>query len=165
MVSTLQFNCHGRVLHQCDYDFTRLRSDFIKPSVLLHLLLLWYIDETYNQIAHKGYSKCDHCHLSLPPSNIAPSTIVLPLTNPILPMLVMLVRLVMSLLLQLQLLQEPGWLLLAMAIPPIGRQAKNRVLASVAATKRLRQWKELSGCLISSSGTWSMKFLSMLPRL
>jgi len=31
----------GRVMHRRDYDFTRLRSDFSEPSVLLHILLLW----------------------------------------------------------------------------------------------------------------------------
>jgi hypothetical protein len=56
--------------------------------------------------------------------------------------------LVMLLQLQLQLLQGTGWLLLAMA----GRTAGNRILASVAATKLLRRFKELSGCSISYSG-------------
>jgi len=46
----------------------------------------------------------------------------------------MFVMLVMSLLL----LQGMGWLLLAMADPPIGRTAENRMLAAVAATKLLR---------------------------
>jgi len=68
-------------------------------------------------------------------------------------MLVTLVMLVMSLLLLLLLLQGTGWLLLAMADPPLGRTAENRMLASVAATKLLRRLKELSGCYISSSGT------------
>jgi hypothetical protein len=36
----------GRVLHRRDYDLTHLRSDISKPLVLLHLLLLWYINET-----------------------------------------------------------------------------------------------------------------------
>jgi len=42
----LQFNRRGRVMHHCDYDVTQLRSDFSKPSVPFHLLLLWYIDKT-----------------------------------------------------------------------------------------------------------------------
>jgi len=69
-------------------------------------------------------------------------------------MLVILVMLVMSMLLQLLLLllQGMGWLLLAMADPPIGRTAECCMLASVAATKVLRRLKELSGCPVSSSG-------------
>jgi hypothetical protein len=35
-----------RVMHRRDYDFTRLRTDFSKPSVLLHWLLLWYVDKS-----------------------------------------------------------------------------------------------------------------------
>jgi len=46
--------------------------------------------------------------------------------------------LVMLLQLLLLLLQGTGWLLLAMADPPIGRTAENCILASVAATKLLR---------------------------
>ena len=61
--------------------------------------------------------------------------------------------LVMLLLLQLLLLQGNGWLLLAMADPPIARTAEDCMLAAVAATKLLRQLKELSGCAISTSGT------------
>jgi len=68
-------------------------------------------------------------------------------------MLVMLVMLVMSLLLLLLLLQGTGWLLLAMADPPIGRTAEARMVASVAATMMLRQFEELSNCSISSSVT------------
>jgi hypothetical protein len=52
--------CRGRVMSRCQYDFKRLNSDFSKPSVRLHLLLLWYIDETKNKIAHKGHPKSDH---------------------------------------------------------------------------------------------------------
>jgi len=51
----------------------------------------------------------------------------------------MFVMLVMSFLLLLLLLQRTGWLLLAMADPPIGRTAKNHMLASVAATTLWRQ--------------------------
>jgi len=51
-------------------------------------------------------------------------------------MLVMVVMLVASLLLPS--LQGMGWLLLAMADPPIGGTAENCMLASVAATKLLR---------------------------
>jgi hypothetical protein len=58
----------------------------------------------------------------------------------------------LQLLLLLLLLQGTGWLLLVMADPPIGKAAENRILASVAATKLLRQLKELSGCYRSSSG-------------
>jgi len=36
----------GTLMHRRNYDFTRLGSDFSKPSVLLYILLLWYIDET-----------------------------------------------------------------------------------------------------------------------
>jgi len=50
----------------------------------------------------------------------------------------MLVMLVMSLLMLLLLLQGMGWLLLAMADPPIGRTAEHCMLDSVAATKLLR---------------------------
>ena len=50
----------------------------------------------------------------------------------------MLVMLVISLLLLLPSLQGTGRQLLAMADPPIGRTAENRILASVAATKMLR---------------------------
>jgi hypothetical protein len=91
-----------------------------------------------NKIAHKGNAKSEHRHHSKPPSNIAPSTIVLPLTNPIFPILVILVMLVMSWLFLLLLLHGLGWLLLAIADPPIGRTADNHMLHSVAATKLLR---------------------------
>jgi len=56
-------------------------------------------------------------------------------------MLVLLVMLGMMMLLLLLLLQGTGWLLLAMADPPIGRTAENRMLASVAATKLLRRFQ------------------------
>jgi len=75
----------------------------------------------------------------------------------------MLVMLVMSLLLLLLLRQGTGWLLLAMADPPIGRTAENHMLASVEATKVLRHLKELSGCSISSSGMYSRMSSSKLP--
>jgi len=70
-------------------------------------------------------------------------------------MLVMLVTLMIMLLLLLLLLllQGPGWLLLAMADPRIGRTAENCMLASAAVTKLLRRFKELSGCSIRSSET------------
>ena len=71
--------------------------------------------------------------------------------------------LVMSLLLLLLLPQGTGWLLLAMAHLPIGRTAENRMLASVAATKLLRQLKELLRCSISSSGMWLRKSSTKLP--
>ena len=77
----------------------------------------------------------------------------------------MLVMIVMMLLLQLLLVEGTGWLLLAMADPPIGRTAENCMLASVAATKLLRQFKELSGCSISSSRTLSRQSTSLLPWL
>jgi len=67
-------------------------------------------------------------------------------------MLVMLVILVMLLLLLLLLQQGMGWLLLAVADLPIGITAENHMLASEAATKLLRQLKELLGCILSSSG-------------
>jgi len=51
-------------LHHRDYYFVHLRSHFSKPSVLLHLILLWWIDETYNKIIHKGNTKSDHWHHS-----------------------------------------------------------------------------------------------------
>jgi len=51
----------------------------------------------------------------------------------------MLVMLLMSLLLLLLLLQRTGWLLLAIADPPIARTAEIRMLASVAATKLQRR--------------------------
>jgi len=63
----------------------------------------------------------------------------------------MLVMLAMLWLLLLLSLQGMGWLLLAMADPPISRTAENRMLASVAATKLLRRYRDLSGCSISSS--------------
>jgi len=45
--SSLQlFNSQGRVMHHRNCDFMPFRSDFSKTSVSLHLLLLWYIDET-----------------------------------------------------------------------------------------------------------------------
>jgi len=50
-----------------------------------------------------------------------------------------------------------------MADPPISRTAENRMQASVAATKLLRQLEELSGCSINSSRTYSRKSSSMLP--
>jgi len=75
----------------------------------------------------------------------------------------MLVMLVMLLVLLLLLLQGTGWLLLAMADSPIGRTTANCMLASVAATKLLRQLEELSGCSISSSGMQSRKLSSSLP--
>jgi len=53
--------------------------------------------------------------------------------------------LVILLLLLLLLLQGTGWLLLAMADPPIGRTGENCMLASVAATKLLWQWKRIIG--------------------
>jgi len=65
--------------------------------------------------------------------------------------------LVMLLLLLLLSPQGIGWLLLAMADPPIGRTAENRMLPSLAATKLLRLFKTLLGCSISSSRTWSRK--------
>jgi len=52
-------------------------------------------------------------------------------------MLVILLMLEMSLLFLLVMLKGTGWLLLAMADPPIGRTAENHILASVAATKLL----------------------------
>jgi len=64
----------------------------------------------------------------------------------------MLVMLVMSLLLLFLLLHGMGWLLLAVADPPIGRTAENRMLPLVAATKLLRQLKQLSGYSITFSG-------------
>jgi len=68
-------------------------------------------------------------------------------------MVVMLVMLVVSLLLLLLSLQGMGWLLLVMADPPIDRKAENCMLASVVATKLLRQLNELWGYSNSSSGT------------
>jgi hypothetical protein len=65
-------------------------------------------------------------------------------------MLVMLVMLEMSMLLLLLLLPGTGWLLLAMADPPIGRTSENHTLASDAARKLLRRVTEISGCTISS---------------
>jgi hypothetical protein len=62
------------------------------------------------------------------------------------------VMFVMTLLLLLLSLQGTGWLLLVMADPPIVRTAENCILSSVAATKLLRQLKELLGSSISSSG-------------
>jgi len=67
------------------------------------------------------------------------------------------VLLVIWLLFVLLLMQGTGWLLLAMADQPIGWTAENRMLALVAATKLLRQLKELTGCSMSSSGTESRK--------
>jgi len=75
----------------------------------------------------------------------------------------MLVMLVISLLFLLLLLQGTGWLLLGMAVPPIGRTAENHILASVAATTRSRRYKELSGCSIRSSRTQWKKSSSKLP--
>jgi len=69
----------------------------------------------------------------------------------------------MSLLLLLLLLQGTGWLLLAMANLPLGKTVENRLLAPVAATKLLRELKELSGCSISFSGMWCRKLPSKLP--
>ena len=77
----------------------------------------------------------------------------------------MLVMFVMSLLLLLLLLEGRGWLLLAMADPPIGRTAEDGILAAVAATKLLRPLKELLGCSIGFSGTSSRMSSSKLPRL
>jgi hypothetical protein len=54
----------GMVMHYRDHDLTHLRSDFSKRSVLLHLLTLWYIDETMNKIAHKGNPKFHYWHHS-----------------------------------------------------------------------------------------------------
>jgi len=69
-------------------------------------------------------------------------------------MLAILVILVMSLsLLLLLLLQGMGWLLLAMADPPIGRTVENRMVAFVAETNLLCRLKELSDSCISSSET------------
>jgi len=65
----------------------------------------------------------------------------------------MLVMLEMSFVLLLLSLQGTGWLLLAVADPPIGRTAENRMIASVAATKQLRRFKELLGCSIKTSRT------------
>jgi len=60
---TLQlWNLRRRVLHHRDHDFTSLRSDFSKPSDVLHWLLLWYINETQNTIAHNGKFKFNHWH-------------------------------------------------------------------------------------------------------
>jgi hypothetical protein len=66
-------------------------------------------------------------------------------------MLAMIFMLVMTSLLLLLLLHGMGWLLLAMADPPIDRTAENHMLASVAATLKLRQLKELLGCTIRPS--------------
>jgi len=72
---------------------------------------------------------------------------------------------VMLSMLLLLLLKGMGWLLLlAMAERHICRTAKNRILASVAATKLLRWWKGLLSCSISSSGTQSMDSSTQLPR-
>jgi len=85
---------------------------------------------------------------------MALSGILLPLTNPVFWMMVMLV---MSLLFLLLLLQETGWLLLAKPDPHIGRTAAIRMLALVAATT-LRRWiEEMSGFSNSIFGTWSGK--------
>jgi len=45
-LSSLQFHCHGRVRSHHNYHLMHLRSDFSKPSVPSHLLLLWYINKT-----------------------------------------------------------------------------------------------------------------------
>ena len=59
--------------------------------------------------------------------------------------------LLMMLVLVLLLLQGTGWLQLAMADLPIGRTADNRMVATVATTKLLRQLEEWLVCSISSS--------------
>jgi len=68
-------------------------------------------------------------------------------------MLLMLLLLVMLSLLLLRSLQRTGWLLLVMADLLSGRTAVNCMEASVAATKQVRQLKELSGCSISTFRT------------
>jgi hypothetical protein len=60
-------------------------------------------------------------------------------------MLVQFVMLVMSLVLLLLFQQGTGWLVLAMADPPIGSTAESCMLALAAATKLLRRLKELLG--------------------
>jgi len=51
-VETRSFSClelftrRVRVKHHRDYDVSHLRSDFSKRSLLLYLLLLWYIDKS-----------------------------------------------------------------------------------------------------------------------
>jgi len=67
-------------------------------------------------------------------------------------MLAIVVMLVMSLLLLLLLVQGMGWLLLAIADPPIGKTAGNYMLPSVRATNLLRRLKALSGYSNSSLG-------------
>jgi len=157
---TCCFPMVGRsVRHHCYYDFMHLKFLFSKPSLPLHVLLLRYIDKTWNQIAHNGNPKSDHWHHSSPPREIAPSTIILPLTNCIISILVMLV---MSLLLLL--LQGMGWPLQMMADHPKRRTAENRIQASLRATKLPKWMKEMSGGSFSSSGTYSPKFSSKLPR-
>jgi len=153
------FNHHRWVMHHREYDSTCLRSDISIPWVLLHLLLFWYIHKTYNKITPKGNPKYDHSHCSYHPIETAPTAVIHPSTNPLFSMLMTLVILVILvlLLLRLRLRLGTGWLLLAMADPHIGRIAEIHMLASVAATKLLRQLTDVSGCSISSSGTYSQK--------
>jgi len=159
LFSTLQlFNPHGMVMHHCDCDSSHLRSDFSKPPLVLHLLPLWYIDEADNKVAHKRHPTSNQWHHSWPAWDITFSRIALPSTNPIFTTLLMLVMLAMSLLLLL--LQGTGWLLLAMADPPIGRTAENHILAAAVGSKLLRRLKDVSGRSISSSGMSSRKFSS-----
>jgi len=65
----------------------------------------------------------------------------------------MLLMLVLLLMLLLLLLQWPGWLQQVVADLPIGRTAKNLMLASVVATKLLGLLIELLDCCVRSSGT------------
>jgi len=151
------------VTHHRDHDFTHWKVDVSNTSVLFHVQLLWYIDRTEDEIAHKGNRSSYHWHDSWPASDITPSTIGLPSTHPIFPNLVMLVMLVMSFLLLLILLEGTCWWLLMMADPPIGRTAENHMLASVVATNLLRRLTELSGCSISFSGIQSSISSPKLP--
>jgi len=147
-------------MHHREHDFTRVRSDISKQSLPLHSLLLWYIDKSWNKIAHKGNPKSDYWNHSEPPSDIALSPIGLPSTGPVFSTLVILV---MSSLLLLLSLEGTCWLQLAMADPPIGRTTENRMLPSVAPTGLLRGVNQLPGCSISTSMTYSRKSLSKLP--
>jgi hypothetical protein len=120
-------------------------------------IIIYLRNLEYNTTQRTSIS--NHWYHAEPPNGIAPSTIILPLTNAIFS------TLVMSLLLLLPSLQGTAWLLLPMADSSIGWTDENRKLGSVEATIQLRQLQELLGGSISSTRTESRKSSSMLLQL